>query len=71
VTEPTPIVRIVDDDASFLKAIARLLRGAGFTVKPFVSAVEFLAQPELDVPGCVLVDLQMPGLSGFELHQVH
>ena len=69
-TEPTPIVRIVDDDASFLKAIARLLRGAGFTVKPFVSAVEFLAQPELDVPGCVLVDLQMPGLSGLELQDV-
>jgi len=70
VTEPTPIVRIVDDDASFLKAIARLLRGAGFTVKTFVSAVEFLAQPELDVPGCVLVDLQMPGLSGLELQDV-
>ncbi len=64
---PAPIVRIVDDDASFLTAIARLLRASGFTVKTFASAVEFLAQPEPDVPGCVLVDLQMPDLSGLDL----
>ena len=62
-----PVVRIVDDDVSFLKAIARLLRGAGFHVKTFASATDFLADMEPDVPGCVLVDLQMPGLSGLEL----
>jgi len=39
-------------------------------VKTFASAVEFLAQPDLDVPGCVLVDLRMPGLSGLELQDV-
>jgi len=61
------IVRVVDDDASFLTAVARMLRASGFTVKTYASAVEFLAQPELDVPGCVLVDLQMPGLSGLDL----
>jgi len=66
---PVPIVRIVDDDASFLTAIARLLRASGFTVKTFASAAEFLAQPELDVPGCVLVDLQMPGLNGLDLQE--
>lgn len=69
-TAPAPIVRIVDDDASFLKAIARMLRASGFEVKTFASAVEFLAQPEPDLPGCVLVDLQMPGLSGLELQAV-
>jgi FixJ family two-component response regulator len=65
--ELMPLVRIVDDDVSFLKAIARLLRGAGFHVKTFASATDFLVDMEPDVPGCVLVDLQMPGLSGLEL----
>jgi FixJ family two-component response regulator len=57
----------VDDDASFLTALARMLRASGFAVKTFVSAEEFLSRPELEVPGCVLVDLQMPGLSGLDL----
>ena len=64
---PAPLVRVVDDDASFLTATARMLRASGFAVKTFASAAEFLAQPELDVPGCVLADLQMPGLSGLDL----
>ncbi len=66
-SESVPLVRIVDDDASFLTAVARMLRAAGFQVKTFTSATEFLRQPELDQPGCVIVDLQMPGLSGLEL----
>ena len=64
-----PIVRIVDDDASYLTAVARILRASGFAVKKFASAAEFLAQPELDIPGCVLVDLQMPGLNGLDLQE--
>jgi two-component system, LuxR family, response regulator FixJ len=67
--EPVPMVRIVDDDVSFLTAAARLLRASGFAVKTFASAAEFLARPELDVPGCVLVDLQMPGMGGLELQE--
>ena len=67
--EPAAIVRLVDDDASFLKAMSRLLRASGFEVKTFSSAAEFLAQPEADVPGCVLADLQMPGLSGLDLQE--
>ncbi len=66
---PAPIVRVVDDDVSFLTAVARMLRASGFVVKAFASAAEFLARPELDVPGCVLVDLQMPGLSGLDLQE--
>jgi len=69
VTDPAPLVRIVDDDASFLMAVGRLLRASGFAVRTFASAAEFLAQPEFDVPGCVLVDLQMPGLSGLDLQE--
>ena len=50
-TEPSPVIRIVDDDASFRTAIARTLAASGF-VKTFSSAAEFLLQPELDAPGC-------------------
>ena len=64
-----PIVRIVDDDASFRTAVARMLRASGFQVKTFASAAEFLARAELDVPGCVIADLQMPGLSGLDLQE--
>jgi len=69
VNAPVPLVRIVDDDASFLNAVARMLRASGFEVKTFASAAEFLARPELDLPGCVLVDLRMPGLSGLDLQE--
>ena len=64
-----PLIRVVDDDPSFLKAVARFLRASGFAVKTFASAAEFLADPELEVPGCILVDLQMPGLSGLDLQE--
>jgi FixJ family two-component response regulator len=67
VTVTTPIVHIVDDDASFLTATSRLLRANGFTVRTFPSAESFLAERDQDGPGCVLADLQMPGMSGLEL----
>jgi FixJ family two-component response regulator len=60
-------VHIVDDDASFLAAISRLLRASGFPVRTFSSASDFLAQRDTDAPGCVLADLQMPGMNGFDL----
>ena len=65
VTNPT--VHVVDDDTSFLAAISRLLRASGFAVKTFSSANDFLAQCDADSPGCVLADLQMPGMKGFDL----
>jgi two-component system, LuxR family, response regulator FixJ len=66
VSEPSPVVSIVDDDASYLVAISRLLRVAGYTVQTFSSARQFLAQMT-DAPGCVIVDLRMEGLSGLDL----
>ncbi|MGP0099231.1 MAG: response regulator transcription factor [Terriglobales bacterium] len=62
-----PVVQIVDDDRSFLTATSRLLRASGFVVKTFSSASEFLAQLDADVPGCVVADLQMPGMNGLGL----
>jgi FixJ family two-component response regulator len=65
-----PLVHVVDDDPSFLKAVARLLGAAGYTVKQYRSAAEFLAQRPPETPGCVLADLRMPELSGLELQRV-
>jgi two-component system, LuxR family, response regulator FixJ len=64
---PLAIVFVVDDDASFLTAVTRLLRAGGFAVKCFNSAVGFLQDLPVEAPGCIIVDLQMPGLSGLEL----
>ena len=60
-------VFIVDDDESFLRSIARLLRAAGYAVNIFESAEKFLGQLSPEMSGCVLTDLQMPGLNGLEL----
>jgi len=67
-TTTAPTVHIVDDDASFLAATSRLLRASGYAVKIFASAAEFLAaRRDEDEPGCVLTDMQMPGMSGLDL----
>jgi FixJ family two-component response regulator len=64
-----PIVRVVDDDASWLTAMARMLHACGFAVKTYPSAAEFLAHPEPQVPGCVLLDVKMPAVSGLDLQE--
>jgi two-component system response regulator FixJ len=67
VSATSPTVHIVDDDASFRTATAKLLRASGFTARAFPSAREFLAQRDVDAPGCVVADLQMPEMDGLEL----
>jgi RNA polymerase sigma factor (sigma-70 family) len=62
-----PTVHVVDDDASFLAALARLLRASGHAVKTYASAREFLARHDGDAPGCVVADLRMPELDGLAL----
>ncbi len=63
----TPFVSIVDDDASVREATGGLLRSLGYAVREFGSASEFLASGALDGFACVITDLSMPGMSGFEL----
>jgi FixJ family two-component response regulator len=63
-------VTIVDDDASVLRAISRLLRSAGFKPNAFAAPREFLEAYNPDQTGCILLDLTMPGLSGLELQQI-
>jgi FixJ family two-component response regulator len=62
-------ISVIDDDALVLKSLDRLLQSAGFAVQTFSSAREFLEQRGADLPGCILVDLSMPGLSGLELQR--
>lgn len=62
-------VFIVDDDASILRSLTRLLRASGFSVEAFDSAESFLEQLSPKISGCVLADLQMPGLDGLELQE--
>jgi two-component system response regulator FixJ len=64
---PTPTIYILDDDASFLKSATRLLRASGYPVEAFESAKAFLDQLKPEMCGCVVTDLEMPGLNGLEL----
>jgi len=66
-TDSKAIVCVVDDDPSVRRSLKRLIRSAGFTVEAFASAQEFLERPRPDIPGCLVLDIQMPGLSGLEL----
>ena len=68
--EIAPVIHVVDDDTSFRAALSRFLRAAGFTVRHYASAAEFLARREAGTPGCVLADLRMPGMSGLDLQAV-
>jgi FixJ family two-component response regulator len=65
--DTAPCVRVVDDDAAVLKALERVLRSAGFAVSTFPSPREFLEGHDGAAPGCVLLDLSMPGIDGLEL----
>ena len=60
-------VFVVDDDAAIRKAVSRLLRSAGIAVAVFASPTEFLAQYDPAMPGCLVLDLAMPGFDGLRL----
>jgi FixJ family two-component response regulator len=67
VNKVPPLIAVVDDDKSVGKALNRLLRSAGLTVETFVSGSEFLKSLEDRTPDCVVLDLQMPQVDGFEV----
>jgi len=63
------IVIVVDDDVSMRNAISRLLNAVGLNVRTFASASEFLQSKLPEVPGCVVLDVKLPDLSGIELQR--
>jgi FixJ family two-component response regulator len=63
------VIHVVDDDDSLRSALQRLLTAAGYAVRAFASAGEFLLDPPTDAAGCLVLDLRMPGPSGLELQE--
>src|ERR1700676_4759992 len=64
-----PVVYVVDDDAGVRQALDSLIRSVGFSVQTFASAQDFLNSKRTSVPGCLVLDVRMPGLSGLDLQR--
>ena len=65
----TPIVFVVDDDAAIRSAVHELLSSVGHLVETFPSAEEFISRREPNAPGCLVLDVRLPGTSGLELQK--
>jgi len=63
------LVYVVDDDPSAREGVAGLIRSAGLKARTFTSAQEFLATPRPEIPSCLVLDVNLPGLSGLDLQQ--
>src|SRR5271154_3989409 len=68
-TDPDPIVFIVDDDLSVRRSTERLIQSVGLKVQTFTSAKEFLKNGRFEGPACLVLDVRMSGLSGMDLQR--
>lgn len=68
-TETAGVVFVVDDDAPMRESLKNLTRSVGLRVEAFASAQEFLRAKRSDEPGCLVLDVRMPGLSGLDLQK--
>jgi len=68
-TEDPPVVFVIDDDGMVRDAVKDLLRSVGLTVEPFGSAQDFLQSKRSDAPGCIVLDVRLPGASGLEFQR--
>ena len=66
--ECEPAVYVIDDDVGLRDALARLFRSIGYRAEVFTSATELLKRRLPSVPSCLVLDVRLPGLSGFDLH---
>ena len=64
-----PVVFVVDDDQGFRESLQRLLMSVGLAVEVFPSAQAFMGSPRRHAPGCLVLDVRLPGLSGLDLQQ--
>jgi len=69
VTEAETTVFVVDDDVAMRRSLENLIRSVGLRVEAFASAQEFLRSKRPDVPGCLVLDVRLPGLSGLDLQK--
>jgi len=67
--EPTPVVFVVDDDVSVRESLELLIRAEGWRPETFGSAREFLSHPRVLAPGCLILDVHLPDLSGLDLQE--
>jgi FixJ family two-component response regulator len=65
-----PVVYVVDDDVSVRSALKSLIRSVGLDVEGFASGQDFLNFARPDVPGCIVLDVRLPGISGLDFHKV-
>ena len=63
------LVSVVDDDQFFRESMCRLMRSLGYTADIFSSAADFLASPRLAETACLITDVHMPAMTGYELHR--
>jgi FixJ family two-component response regulator len=68
-SEEKPVVYVVDDDLSVRRALESLLRSVGHEVRLFASAPEFMQSERVDAPGCLVLDVRLPGMSGLAFQQ--
>jgi DNA-binding NtrC family response regulator len=68
-SENNPLVCVIDDEPSIRESLSNLLRSAGLKVQAFTSAQEFLASWPREAPSCLVLDVQLPGISGLDLQQ--
>ena len=69
-TEELPLIRIVDDDAAIRASLSFMLRHEGYEVSAWADAASFLREDQPSRPGCILLDIRMPGLSGLDLQRI-
>jgi FixJ family two-component response regulator len=67
--EELPVVYVVDDDSGVREGLSSLIRSVGFGVRTFASAQDFVSAIHPNVPGCVVLDVRMPGVSGLDLQR--
>ena len=68
-SESVSQICVVDDDVSVREAVGSLIRSAGLSVRTFASAQEMLASLRKELPSCLVLDIQLPDINGFELQQ--
>lgn len=68
-TMPNPVVHIVDDDQAARESLCALVASLGYTTRAYVAAEEFLHSLPMTDPGCLILDVRLPGMSGIDLQR--